>query len=253
MLAVVAVFVGGPWFWAVAVLATGTCWWEFVQMARAAERRPWLWLGGLGAGGLCLLAAAPATPLGSWREIGLAAAFALIFVATFFRERHGGALEDAACTLVGVVWIGWLAGYAIVLRDSAGAAWLLTALAITWAADTAAYFTGRAFGRHLLCPRVSPKKTVEGLAGGMAAALLVGALAAVLALHVPWWAGAIVGLAGGLAAVAGDLAESFVKRQFGVKDSGHLVPGHGGLLDRIDSLLFAIPAVTACVMLIRGG
>ncbi|HEY8744588.1 MAG TPA: phosphatidate cytidylyltransferase, partial [Chloroflexota bacterium] len=130
---------------------------------------------------------------------------------------------------------------------------LLTAIAVTIAADTGAYATGRAVGRHLLCPRVSPKKTVEGLVGGLAAAALVGGGAAVLAWDRPVWLGAVVGVAGGAAAVLGDLLESLVKRQLGVKDSSRLIPGHGGVLDRIDGLLFVIPVMAACVMLIQSG
>lgn len=124
-----------------------------------------------------------------------------------------------------------------------GHVWLLVALAIVWAGDTGAYFAGRAFGRHKLAPRISPNKTVEGLLGGMVCALAAAAF-------FGWCAGAAtdqqpvvlaVALATFLASVIGDLFESLLKRHVGVKDSGDLLPGHGGILDRIDAVLAALP------------
>ncbi len=126
--------------------------------------------------------------------------------------------------------------------------WLLTALMIVWMADTGAYFAGRKFGRRKLSPRISPNKTVEGLAGGVFAALLFGllfaALAGAAAGQLPWIALAIVLTV--LASVIGDLFESLLKRQAGVKDSSDLIPGHGGILDRIDSVLAALPVFAIC-------
>lgn len=121
--------------------------------------------------------------------------------------------------------------------------WLLTALAIVWMADTGAYFAGRAFGKHKLAPNISPNKTIEGLVGGLLAAMLAGLgfalLAGVQSAQLPWVA--LAALLTALASVIGDLFESLLKRQAGVKDSGHLIPGHGGILDRIDSVLAALP------------
>ncbi|MFC5578614.1 phosphatidate cytidylyltransferase [Lysobacter niabensis] len=129
-----------------------------------------------------------------------------------------------------------------------GHVWLFTALAIVWAADSAAYFAGRHFGGTLfkgrkLAPRVSPNKTIEGLAGGVVAGVLVGIGGSLLAgasgAQVPLVA--LVALAATLASVVGDLYESLLKRHAGVKDSGHLIPGHGGILDRIDGVVAALP------------
>lgn len=121
--------------------------------------------------------------------------------------------------------------------------WLLTALAIVWAADSGAYFAGRRFGRHKLAPRISPNKTLEGLLGGVLAGVLVGlggaALAGISAAQVP--AVILVSAVTVLASVLGDLFESLLKRHCGAKDSGHLIPGHGGVLDRIDGVLAALP------------
>ena len=132
--------------------------------------------------------------------------------------------------------------------SNSGHVWLFTALAIVWAADSAAYFAGRHFGGRLfkgrkLSPRVSPNKTFEGLLGGVVAGVLVGMGGALLAgaawAQVPLVA--LVALVATLASVVGDLYESLLKRHAGVKDSGHLIPGHGGVLDRIDGVLAALP------------
>ena len=107
----------------------------------------------------------------------------------------------------------------------------------TWLGDTGAYLVGRSFGRTPLLPAVSPKKTVEGLVGGLVGSMLAGGIGAVLfGLDVPWHLGVVLGLALGVIGQLGDLCESLLKRQAGVKDSGTLIPGHGGMLDRIDAL-----------------
>jgi phosphatidate cytidylyltransferase len=142
----------------------------------------------------------------------------------------------------------WCALAWIHATEPNGHVWLFTALAIVWAADSAAYFVGRHFGGTLfggrkLAPRVSPNKTIEGLAGGVLGGVLVGIGGALLAgangAQVPLVA--LVALAATLASVVGDLFESLLKRHAGVKDSGHLIPGHGGILDRIDGVVAALP------------
>lgn len=122
----------------------------------------------------------------------------------------------------------------------AGRGWILALVLVVWAFDTAAYFTGRQYGRHPFMAHISPSKTQEGVVGGLVAAAIVGALFVAL-LGRPWPAGLVFGLLVGAAAQAGDLAESMVKRAAGAKESGTLIPGHGGILDRVDSFLFAAP------------
>jgi phosphatidate cytidylyltransferase len=121
-----------------------------------------------------------------------------------------------------------------------GRAWVLALVLIVWAFDTAAYFTGRQYGRHPFMAHISPSKTQEGVVGGLVAAAVVGAIF-VAALGRPWPAGLVLGVLVGAAAQAGDLAESMLKRAAGAKESGTLIPGHGGILDRVDSFLFAAP------------
>lgn len=124
-----------------------------------------------------------------------------------------------------------------------GHRWLLAALMVVWAADTGAYFAGRAFGRNKLAPTISPNKTVEGMFGGVASGVIVGCALGVLAGatvdQLPLVA--IASFAAAMFSVIGDLFESLLKRHVGVKDSGHLLPGHGGVLDRIDGVLAALP------------
>ena len=123
-----------------------------------------------------------------------------------------------------------------------GLAWAIIVIVATWIGDTTAFLAGRAIGGRKLAPRISPNKTIAGAITGMTGSAAVGALAfSVFAMGTPWIglaAGAVIGIAGQF----GDLAESYLKRQAGLKDSGNLIPGHGGLLDRIDALLFAFPA-----------
>jgi len=140
-----------------------------------------------------------------------------------------------------VLYVGGLAApLAILQRDAAhGRAWVLLAVGVTFGNDTGAYFAGRAFGRHKLYPKVSPAKTVEGALGGLAATLIV--MFGVRATLAPWLTvadGLLVAIPAAVLGPIGDLVESLMKRAAGVKDSGHLIPGHGGMLDRIDALLF---------------
>lgn len=191
----------------------------------------------------------------------LAAGIPLVWAV--FRTDLDGAFVDWSLSSAGALYIGLPVFAAIALRQSVGniesnwlddlsgwlafgweghprgLAWLLVVILVTWLGDTFAYLVGRAVGRRPLIPRVSPKKTVEGLLGGLVGAAATGALAvALFGLGVSWWIGGLLGLVLGTVGVVGDLAESLIKRQAGVKDSGTLIPGHGGMLDRLDALLF---------------
>jgi len=156
-------------------------------------------------------------------------------------------LLGLACLL-----LAWLAVVWLHARDN-GPALLLSLLVLVWLADSAAYFAGRAWGRRKLAPMISPGKTLAGLAGALAAAALFGAGLGWLGL-IPGQGVAVTAalyLLVAVVSVAGDLAESAVKRQSGVKDSGQLLPGHGGVLDRIDSLIAAAPVFAALLWLLE--
>lgn len=154
------------------------------------------------------------------------------------------AWADLGLTLAGAVYTGGLLGYAPLLAalpGGNGMSWLLMVLLGTAACDTGAYFVGSLLGRHKLIPHVSPAKTWEGLVGGTLGAIIA-AVALSGLLRLDFTQAVFLGLLVCAAAVAGDLCESLLKRAAGVKDSGHVIPGHGGVLDRLDSILFVILA-----------
>jgi phosphatidate cytidylyltransferase len=154
-------------------------------------------------------------------------------------------MTGAATALLGIVYIFGAWRCAIALRGI-NPHWLMIALLVSWAGDTAALYVGRAFGRHKLAPRVSPSKTWEGSIGSVAGGVIAaGVYAHFLIPSVALWTVLPVAAAGNIAGQVGDLCESAFKRGAGVKDSGTTLPGHGGWLDRIDSSLFSIPVVYA--------
>ena len=187
-------------------------------------------------------------------------ALLIAFVSIALTLARLGDMSTAALRLLaatfGPMWIGGGVGALATLRvqgEPHGAGYVILALALSWLSDTGGYFAGRAFGRHKLYPRVSPKKTWEGLAGGIA--LATAGVYVIMVLGIPELSALdclILGVFVGGAATLGDLSESLLKRAFSVKDSGTLMPGHGGLLDRIDSVLFTVPLVWAYAVLIKG-
>ena len=170
----------------------------------------------------------------AWGAIALTAAFAGL-IARGVAERP----TDAA---FGVLYIAPAALCLVWLRSTnQGAWWTMMLFAATWAADIGAFAVGSTLKGPKLWPRFSPNKTWSGFIGGLAAAMGAGSLmASIPAFQLNIWAAAFIGLTVGLATMAGDLWESAIKRRFGVKDSGDLIPGHGGLLDRVDGLMFAV-------------
>lgn len=168
---------------------------------------------------------------------------AILCVAEFGAK--ASAADALSKFIFGFIYIPFLAGHMILIRGSQGGIiWISFVLAVVFANDTGAYYVGKAIGRHKLCPSVSPGKTVEGAAGGLAGSLFIGAVFKQCWLPELSW-GVCVGLLILLGVVSqiGDLVESMLKRSVGLKDSGQFLPGHGGMLDRIDGLLFAAPAL----------
>ena len=155
---------------------------------------------------------------------------------------HQGAALSWALALSGVLYLGWTLPHAILLRGLPdGGEWLVTAAAVVFATDTAAYLVGRAVGRLPMAPGISPRKTWEGALGGVAGGIAAAVgLTAAFALPVAWWQAVLLGGSITLAAEVGDLAESLLKRASGAGASGRLFPGHGGILDRLDSMAFGI-------------
>jgi phosphatidate cytidylyltransferase len=172
----------------------------------------------------------------------LAASFPLLFVFAAGERHRDGATVSIAVTLLGIVWIGIPLVHAVLLRDlpQHGGALLIDVLVGTFVADTAAYATGRMFGSHKIAPTISPNKTIEGLIGGF----LIGTMGFWFAgLYQDWLSGIdalILGAAVAAVAPIGDLFESLLKRDLGTKDTGTLFGPHGGILDRLDAVLFTI-------------
>lgn len=159
--------------------------------------------------------------------------------------------QDGLITLGGLLYPAFLLTFAITMRTLPAPyreSLLILTIAVTVSTDTFAYFTGSALGRHKLCPAISPNKTVEGSLGGLAGGLLVSVLLSSLLprwypLQIHWIHFAAIGLLAAIFAQFGDLAASVIKRTCGIKDFGLVLPGHGGMLDRLDSLLFTVPLI----------
>ena len=167
----------------------------------------------------------------------------IVFISLFFevmRRQMSGesfALQNMGATIVGIAYVILPWSFMIIIRTrELGAMFLITLFFCTWSCDVAAYFVGSNLGRNLLCEKVSPKKTWEGFIGGAAASFLCGGILALI-FSFPPVPLLLMGLLCGIAGQLGDLGESVLKREAGVKDTGSIIPGHGGLLDRFDSIL----------------
>ncbi len=158
-----------------------------------------------------------------------------------------------AVNIAGALYMGFLLAHFVTLRlRPQGFSWLMLALILTWVNDSMAYFVGSTLGRHKLWPRVSPRKTWEGSLGGGISTLIAGGFLAYYLVNVPAWSGVVLGLLISVAATFGDLAVSLLKRMARLKDSSNLIPGHGGVLDRLDSLMFTVPIVTYFASVMTG-
>ncbi len=238
-LAITVIVTGGVIFAGAIFVIAAICISELFGMARAARPFP----------AVAMLATAAMIAAAYWGDqyqmvMALVASFPVLFIFIVLRGRVTGVTGAAAVTVLGIVWIGLPFAHAVLLIElpDHGQALLIDVLVATIVADTAAYAGGRAFGRHKLAAAISPSKTVEGLVfgvvGGTAAFWFAG-------LYQDWLPGAealAMGAVIALVAPIGDLFESTVKRDLGVKDSGTAVGPHGGLLDRLDAVLFTITA-----------
>lgn len=246
-LVVAALWAGGWWLFALVSVAGVLALHEFYFMTRPL--RPVVLAGY--AGLLGLLVAVQISGL-VWAVGALLGALALAFLIKGFSGTTGSATVTVGTTVLGPAWIGFGLGSALLLRDLAehGLLAALTVMLAVFADDTAAYVVGRLLGRHRLAPAISPGKTWEGFAAGTAAAVFVAFVALYDARQTFLSIGQslALGLVIALAASLGDLFESMLKRDMGVKDAGRLLAGHGGVLDRIDSLLFALPAAYFTVL-----
>jgi phosphatidate cytidylyltransferase len=269
-LAVVLVYIGG---WALALvlaaIAAGAAA-ELYRLARQRGTRPFVPIG-VAAAALAVLLTVVVDDAVRWAwHLFVAVTLLTAAAAIFVRPVDGAPLAAAAVTVFGALFTGGTLMYGMLLRQLpvesnadwsnwAGPALLAFPITLTWLSDTFAYFGGRRFGRRKLIPAVSPGKTVEGAVAGVAGTVIVGAVYAHFIfgswLGIPLSAatGALAGLVISPVAQVGDLAESLLKREAGVKDSGALLPGHGGVLDRFDALLFTIPVTYWLLSLLLRG
>jgi phosphatidate cytidylyltransferase len=246
--AVLAVLVAAPpWAWALLVAAAATA--ALLEFYRLIEAAGWIVPRPAGVG--LFLAFVAAAYLASLVALAVLAGVTLLALPTlvmFTSPREAVLLASSASSVFATLYVALGAGAMVGLR-AIGWKPVVFLLAIVWAGDSAAYYVGRRWGKRRLAPVISPKKTWEGLWGQLAAGLVFGAAGAVLLSRAARGAprtlviGAALGLVVSVVAVVGDLLESTFKRSCAVKDSGGLLPGHGGLLDRLDSLLYASPVL----------
>ena len=216
--------------------------WELVRAVRAHGIRVPLFPALLGA--LCMLPAAfYGGPQSLVVTFGLSAAAMLMWRAA---DGGPGAPVDLAAGLLVLAYPSFLLGFAILLLvPSDGAGRMLTFLLVSAFSDIGGYAVGVLFGRHPLAPSISPKKSWEGLGGSVLGCVLAGVASLLWVLHGPWWVGVILGVTSAFAATTGDLMESMIKRDLGIKDMSKILPGHGGVMDRLDSLIMTAPVVWA--------
>jgi phosphatidate cytidylyltransferase len=231
-----------PVFFLAAVVMSLLCYWEYSTIAAAhAIGRP----GIFGAIAGLIILFWPGQTL-----LGVSLVLVCAFVAGLRRDDLQRVLPQIAATFFGAFYTFAPWRFSIDLRQISHHL-LLFALAINWAGDTAAYYAGRAFGKHKLAPIVSPGKSWEGAAASVLGSVLFGvAYLEYFVKNLSWWQIVILAVAGNIAGQFGDLAESAMKRGAGMKDSGNLLPGHGGMLDRVDSSLFTLPIVYALYLLV---
>jgi phosphatidate cytidylyltransferase len=252
---VAAVYVGGPWLALYLAVASGAMAWEFCRIARAGGIVPLAWVC------IPLSALVPlathAHMLGIWPvPVSAITAVALLALAatTFLRQADAKPLAAAAITVFGIAYTGAALSFGYAIRyfpyigDAAGGtALVIFPVWLTWSSDTGAFFVGKIIGGPKLAASISPKKTISGaiggivIAGGMALAYNTYILRPFAQLTMTPFGVAIFAVAIAVAAMLGDLAESALKREAGVKDASNIIPGHGGVLDRLDSILFVLP------------
>jgi phosphatidate cytidylyltransferase len=239
---------GSPSHFALLVsLAIGLGAWEFSRLCPAGTDP-----------GLSLLTVVGALAwhagvISTWGVAGVGAGVAAVAFLRVVRDpaEFRGALLQAAWIVLWTAYVGGLLSFASPLRALPEGRQLIYFLAFTtWAGDVGAFYIGSRFGQHLLAPRTSPRKTVEGALGGMATSMVVAIAGSPWIWPRLFWSeAAVIGLLLAAVGILGDLCESAMKRGAGVKDSGDLIPGHGGILDRLDSLMFACPVLYALVRL----
>ena len=236
---------GGWWFAGAVALLIGIAAWEYWRIFSEGGYAPSLVV--LVAGAMLLVLTRNQFGfIGSDIFLMVFLLVAMMYHVIAFEHGQKHAAHDFAITVAGMVYLGWLAAYFVSLRNLPdGFWWLMTVLPASWLADTGAYLVGSHFGKHKFAPLISPKKTWEGYLGGIlistVSILLLSQLWHLRTPLITPFKGGVLAFCIAMLSPMGDLGISLIKRQFGVKDSGKLIPGHGGAMDRLDSLLWAVP------------
>jgi phosphatidate cytidylyltransferase len=245
---VLAIWFGQPWPWFTLLIAAaalaGT--FEFYRLTGFGRREPLLYLGLFWALALVL---SPQYSSPGLLPLVIAATMLISLIMLLFRPSRETAFRSWAWAIAGALYIGWMLSYWLNLRGLPdGRNWVYLAMLTTFANDTGAYFIGRAKGKHKVAPAISPAKTWQGAAGGLISAIPAALVIAIVLESISarfgtpfafeYWQIILLGLLVSLFAQLGDLVESLLKRNVGVKEAGSLLPGHGGILDRFDSLIF---------------
>ena len=250
IIAGLATWFGEPWFTQIAYIAAAAAIFEFYRVVKSEHVQPLTYLGTAFAIMLILDAHSPyefTLPL----ILVLATLIPLIWM--LFRQNKHNSFINWGWTIAGVLYIGWLLSFYISIRAlNLGAYWVLLILACTAFCDVFAFIVGSTMGKHHLATSVSPGKTWEGTGGGMAASIICAvALSTLFKLPLLWWQAIIAGIIISFFSQMGDLVESLLKRNMQVKDAGHILPGHGGILDRIDSHLLIAPVAYYLLLLAK--
>jgi phosphatidate cytidylyltransferase len=236
-LLIAIIWFGGPWFTVLIAAIAGLATWEFYRMAGSLKVQPLIYFG---IAWVLLIIASPNCPYPATLPFLITSAIIISLMWLLFSRPRDQAFTNWAWTMAAIFYIGWMLSYWVQLRNlEAGRQLVFLAMFTTFASDTSAFFIGRTWGKHALAPSISSGKTWEGAAGGLVASILASLIIGVIfTLPFSHWQTALIGLIISIFAQLGDLVESLLKRNSGVKDAGKLVPGHGGVLDRVDSLIF---------------
>ena len=242
------IYLGGlPFAFMVGVLATVGLY-EFCRMAKEKNQYFLLMPVMLGVWGMLA-----GSYLGwqNWAAFGILITFCIVFAVAIFRFPDFN-VNDIGINFLGLIYIGWSMAHLIAFDElGEGRLLVLYLFVAIWSSDSGAYFVGRACGRHKMCPKVSPKKTWEGSVGGIITTIVLLSLLNSYFGILPPVITVFIAIAISIIGQIGDLIESLIKRFYGVKDSGKLIPGHGGVLDRFDSIMLAAPVMYYCLVIAR--
>lgn len=247
-LLIAIIWFGEPWFTLLIAVMAALGSWEFYRMASQSKIQPITYFG---MAWVLLVVLSPHCPYPVTTPFLITSAIVVSLIWMLFRSPREQAFTNWAWTVAGILYIGWMLSHWVELRSlEAGKELVFWAMFTTFANDTSAFFVGRAWGKHALAPSISSGKTWEGAMGGLLAGIVASLiLSTIFPLPFSYWQTALLGCIISIFAQLGDLVESLLKRNLGAKDAGRLIPGHGGILDRIDSLLFTGVIVYYCMVL----